>query len=110
MKLFMSTLTLLLCVAAQALPPHEEITPLQLGQATLASVQSLIRKEKITADKIQVISVNPEYLDSTSNEELLEIKTSYISTAGPTKIARFLCHAVEHASYEAAVPHCHRAE
>lgn len=90
--------------------PHHEITPLQLGQATLETVKSLTRKEKITADKIQVVSVNPEFIDASSNEELLEIKMSFVSTAGPVKEARFLCHAVDHAVYESALPHCHRMQ
>ncbi len=90
--------------------PHGEITPLQLGQATLETVKSLIRKEKITADKIQIQSVNPEFVDTSSNEELLEIKMSFVSPAGAAKEARFLCHAVDHAIFESALPHCHRVQ
>lgn len=89
---------------------HEEISPLQLSQATLESLKSLIRKEKITADKIQITNINPEYIDSSTNEELLEITMSYVNTAGANKQARFLCHAVDHLVTESAIPHCHRSE
>lgn len=89
---------------------QEEIAPLQLVQATLETVKSLTRKEKITADKIQIVSVNPEFVDSASNQELLEIKMSFVSTAGPVKEARFLCHVFDHIIFESGVPHCHRAQ
>jgi hypothetical protein len=107
---FLPFIILMLVATIAAGAPNEEITPLQLGQATLETIKSLTRKEKITADKIQIISVNPEFTDASSNEQLLEIKMSFVSTAGPLKEARFLCHAVDHAVIESAQPHCHREQ
>jgi hypothetical protein len=107
MKLTALILTSLLSNAALA---HEEVTPLQVSQATLETVKSIIRKEKVTADKIQVLDVNPEYIDSSLSEEMLEIKLAFITSTGSTKNARFLCHAAEHSTFESITPHCHRME
>lgn len=107
MKLLAFLSVLILSVSASA---SGEVSPLQLSQATLEGVKSLTRKEKITADKIQITDVNPEYTDANSNEELLEITMSFVNAAGATKKARFVCHAVDHLVVEAALPHCHRAE
>ena len=86
------------------------ITPLLVGQSTLETIKSLIRKEKINADKIKVLNINTEYKDTSSDEEKIEIKMSFVSNSGSAREARFLCHDVAHATLEAAVPHCHREE
>lgn len=86
------------------------VTALQLSQSTLESLKSLVRKEKVTLDKVSIIAVNPAFSDSVSGEELIEIKASFINAANVRKPARFLCHAAEHMITEASQPHCHRTE